>query len=238
MAHSDPLNPPYRILFEDQHLAVLSKDPGLLSQGDASGDPSLVDLLRTRFGRQYVGLVHRLDRNTSGLMVVAKRSKSAERLTNQLQSGELERRYHAILFGSFESNEPRRWEHLMLKNLNTNEVRIVTRPVPGAKIAILEMTPVLGFPHPSTGDLLTLARFTLETGRSHQIRAQALAMNHPLIGDQKYGTPKSAGLFHRPALHSCFLSFSHPMSKERLEFSENLAPDMEELLPASRRSLD
>jgi 23S rRNA pseudouridine1911/1915/1917 synthase len=79
------LNYPFRILFEDQHLVVLSKSPGLLSQGDHSGEASLVDLLRTHFGRNYVGLVHRLDRNTSGLMVVAKRSKSAERLTDQLQ---------------------------------------------------------------------------------------------------------------------------------------------------------
>ena len=77
MADSGSLNPPFKILFEDQHLLVLSKNPGLLSQGDASAESSLVDLLRVHFGRHYVGLIHRLDRNTSGLMVVAKRSKSA-----------------------------------------------------------------------------------------------------------------------------------------------------------------
>ena len=81
------MNLPFRVLFEDQHLIVLSKEPGLLAQGDSSGEVSLVDLLRTHFGRNYVGLIHRLDRNTSGLMVVAKRSKSADRLSEQLRTG-------------------------------------------------------------------------------------------------------------------------------------------------------
>ena len=88
---------PFEILFEDQHLIVLSKAPGVLSQGDISGEPSLVEHLREHFGRHYVGLIHRLDRNTSGLMIVAKRSKSAERLSDQLQNGILIRKYRAIL---------------------------------------------------------------------------------------------------------------------------------------------
>jgi 23S rRNA pseudouridine1911/1915/1917 synthase len=226
MADSGSLNPPFQILFEDQHLLVLSKTPGLLSQGDASGEASLVDLLRVHFGRHYVGLIHRLDRNTSGLMVVAKRSKSAERLTAQLQSGELERHYHALLYGRMSSSSPQKWEHLMLKNMNTNEVKIVTRMIPGAKTASLQVTPVKTFSHPETQDPITIARFTLETGRSHQIRAQSLAMNHPLIGDRKYGTDKSVALFHRSALHSCSISFTHPMSKERLHFEERYAFDM------------
>ena len=123
MADRDQIDQaPFRVLFEDQHLIVLSKRPGLLSQGDISGEISLVDLLRERFGRPYVGLLHRLDRNTSGLMIVAKRTKSAERLTTQLQNGELIRNYHALLHGKFSNPEEVRWEHYLLKNERTNEV--------------------------------------------------------------------------------------------------------------------
>ncbi|MBU6154850.1 MAG: RluA family pseudouridine synthase [Bdellovibrionales bacterium] len=226
MAHSSSLIPPYTILFEDQHLAVLSKSPNLLSQSDISGDPSLVDLLRVHFGRNYVGLVHRLDRNTSGLMVVGKRSKSADRLSAQLISGELERQYHAILLGTFPDQKEQRWEHHLLKNEKTNEVKIVTPSTPGAKSAVLFATPLQSFAHPESGDLVTLTRFRLETGRSHQIRAQALAMNHPLLGDLKYGTSKSRSLFFRTALHSAFLSFLHPMSGEPMKFEERYSFDM------------
>ena len=168
MAHSSSLETPFRILFEDQHLIVLSKNPGLLSQGDASGDPSLVDLLRVHFGRNYVGLIHRLDRNTSGLMVVAKRSKSADRLSEQLKSGVLERKYRALLFGPLEGGKEQRWEHWLLKNEKTNEVRVVTPRTTGAKIATLLVTPIKTFAHPQRSDLITLAEFKLERDQWRQ----------------------------------------------------------------------
>jgi 23S rRNA pseudouridine1911/1915/1917 synthase len=214
-----------KTIFEDQHLLVLSKPAGLLSQGDISGEENLVDLLRVRFGRNYVGLVHRLDRNTTGLMVVAKRSKSAERLTAQLTAGELVRKYHAILWGSFDGEE--RWEHWLLKNEKTNESKVVAPKTPSAKVAVLKATAVKKLIHPQTGDPLTFTKFDLETGRSHQIRAQSAAMHHPLIGDSKYGTAKSLALFSRPALHSCFLSFFHPISRENLSFEERYSADIE-----------
>ena len=217
---------PYRILFEDQNVLVISKAPGLLSQGDISGEPSLVDLLRTYFGRNYVGLIHRLDRNTSGLMVIAKRTKSAERLTKQLQSGELVRMYHAILWGSFSTPNPVRWEHTLLKNESTNEVKVVRPGTSGAKSASLTVTPLYPLEDPHTRTKLTVAKFELETGRSHQIRVQALAAGHPLIGDTKYGNANSLTLFSRPALHSCFLSFFHPISREKLSFEERYSSDM------------
>lgn len=227
MADGNQVNDqPFRILFEDQHLVVLSKSPGLLSQGDSSGEASLVDLLRTYFGRNYVGLVHRLDRNTSGLMIVAKRSKSAERLVKQLQDGTLVRKYHAILFGTL-SVPKVTWRHTLLKNEATNEVRVVRDGTPGGKAAALSVTPVAHFNHPSSHDPLTLALFELETGRSHQIRVQSFASGYPLIGDRKYGSAKSMTLFSRPALHSCELSFNHPMSQERLSFSERHSFDMQ-----------
>ncbi len=212
---------PFEILFEDQHLIVLSKSPGVLSQGDSSGEESLVDLLRTYFGRNYVGLIHRLDRNTSGLMVVAKRSKSAERLTQQLQNGTLVRKYRAILEGTLTGAAT--WKHWLLKNEKTNEVRAVKEGTPGAKSASLQVKAIANFL--TASEPVTLAEFELETGRSHQIRVQAATMKHPLIGDQKYGSPKGSTFFHRPALHSCFLSFEHPMTKEPLKFEEFFAKD-------------
>jgi 23S rRNA pseudouridine1911/1915/1917 synthase len=205
---------------------VISKPAGLLCQGEITESENLVDLLRVRFGRNFVGLVHRLDRNTSGLMVVAKRSKSAERLTAQLQSGELVRRYVALLMGKLETGKELRWEHHLLKNESTNEVRAVSPNTQGAKLSVLKVRAEKIFPHPRTGDLITLAKYELETGRSHQIRVQSAAEHHPLIGDTKYGTVKSMTLFPRPALHSCFLSFSHPMSKECMVFEQRYSTDI------------
>ena len=226
MADPGQINRPFRILFEDTHLLVLSKAPGLLSQGDSSGEASLVDLLRTHFGRNYVGLIHRLDRNTSGLMVVAKRSKSADRLSEQLKSGELDRRYHAILEGTLPAGRNEHWEHWLLKNEATNEVKAVREGTSGAKASALTVHAIRNFTHPKTGDALTLAGFTLETGRSHQIRVQAAAMKHPLIGDSKYGSRPSLSLFPRPALHSSSLSFFHPMTRDPMHFEERYAFDM------------
>lgn len=212
---------PFEILFEDQHLIVLSKAPGILSQGDISGEPSLVDLLREYFGRHYVGLIHRLDRNTSGLMVVAKRSKSADRLTQQLQDGRLIRKYRAILEGNLK--EPAVWKHSLLKNEKTNEVKVVAAGTPGSKTASLKVTPIQHLKRQEVD--VTLAEFELETGRSHQIRVQSAAMYHSLAGDSKYGTARVKALFHRPALHSSYLEFEHPISKEILKFEENTAKD-------------
>jgi 23S rRNA pseudouridine1911/1915/1917 synthase len=213
------LNP--RILFEDTHVCVLSKPAGLLSQGDSSGEPSLVDWLQGYFGRNYVGLVHRLDRNTSGVMVIGKRSKAADRLSEALRTGRLERKYLAWLVGVLPA--PARWNHHLEKDERTNQVRVVTKGQ--GKAAILNVEPV------DYGQLqgakLTLARFTLETGRSHQIRVQACAEGYPLLGDTKYFTPTSRGLkFARPALHSSQVTFPHPMSKEILHFEDPLPADM------------
>jgi 23S rRNA pseudouridine1911/1915/1917 synthase len=212
---------PFEILFEDQHLIVLSKAPGILSQSDSSGEKSLVDLLRDHFGRHYVGLIHRLDRNTSGLMVVAKRSKSADRLTQQLQDGRLIRKYRAVIEGNLETEQT--WKHALLKNEKTNEVKVVPNGTAGSKLASLKVKPIQSIQR--QGVDATLVEYELETGRSHQIRVQSAAMCHSLIGDSKYGSARVKNLFHRPALHSCYLEFEHPISKETLKFTENTPKD-------------
>lgn len=209
------------ILFEDQHLVVLSKPTGLLSQGEKRGDPNLVDWLRGHFGRNYVGLVHRLDRNTSGVMVVAKRTKSAERLTRALQEGKIFRSYLAWLEGDLRAAS--RWRHRLLKDEAKNRVTVLAASDPRGKEAILSVRPVGKGRWDSRP--LTLAEFVLETGRSHQIRVQAAKEGFPLLGDTKYGKgPRSD--FPRPALHSYRIAFDHPMSGERLEFEAPMPPDM------------
>lgn len=204
------------ILFEDNHLIVLSKPSGLLSQGESKGDQNLVDLLRQHVGRQYIGLVHRLDRNTSGLMVVAKRSKSANRLTESLQSGKLIRKYLAWVKGSIAQSF--HWRHFLIKNEKTNLVRASKTKSPRSKESLLTGNPI---EYSKISDA-TLVEFTLETGRSHQIRAQSSAEGHPLFGDSKYGGPP----FDRLALHSYYLEFPHPMSSEVLTFTDPLPEEL------------
>ena len=196
---------------------VLSKPAGLLSQGESTGDFNLVDWCREYFGRNYVGLVHRLDRNTSGLMVVAKRSKSAERLTEALKKGQLVRIYQALLHGNLSA--PQEWIHFLKKNEATNTVTVVRGDSPGSKEARLKVKPLKHY-----RSAFTLAEFELDTGRSHQIRVQASASNFPLAGDSKYGAPKSA--LTRPALHSARIRFPHPMTKEMIELTDELPADL------------
>jgi 23S rRNA pseudouridine1911/1915/1917 synthase len=214
----------FRIVFEDTHLIVVDKPAGLLSQGEETGDDNLVDQLRAYVGRNYIGLVHRLDRNTSGLLVVGKRTKSARRLTECLQDGTLKRAYQALLCGKLEGSK--QWKHFLLKDESRNVVRVVPPHTTGAKSAGLLVQALSQ--HSFEGIPLTLARFELETGRSHQIRVQAAAEGHPLLGDRKYGESKSH--FPRPALHSAWLSFPHPMTNEILFFEAPLPPDMAQVL--------
>ena len=220
-----PLVP--KILFEDSHLIALAKPAGLLSQGEKRGDENLVDWLRGYLGRPYVGLVHRLDRNTSGLMVVAKRTKSADRLTQALQSGQIARSYLGWITGTLE--KPERWAHRLLKDQERNIVQVVSPSHPRGKDAILVATPIQKGNW--RGESITLVEFTLETGRSHQIRVQSANAGHPLLGDIKYG--KSKATFPRPALHSHRLRFPHPMSGKIMEFEEPLPDDMAKLLTSS-----
>ncbi len=211
------------IIFEDTHLIVISKPAGLLSQGEVKGDLNLVDWLRAYFGRHYVGLIHRLDRNTSGLMVAAKRSKAAARLSAALQAGEIRRVYWAWLCGRLD--QPAQWRHWLCKDEATNQVRAYRSKKPETKEAVLAVKPL---DHKTRqGQEVTLAEFWLETGRSHQVRVQSACEGFPLAGDLKYGAQqKCAALINRPALHSALLEFPHPMSGEVLRFKKELPEDM------------
>jgi 23S rRNA pseudouridine1911/1915/1917 synthase len=223
-----PANETPEILFEDTHLIVISKPAGLLSQGEESGEPNLIDWARAHVGRNYVGLVHRLDRGTSGAMVLAKRTKSAQRLTEALQAGKLTREYLAWAEGKLEPyGQARTWAHFLLKNEQTNRVTVLKREGQGAKKAVLTTTPLQGALF--QGGPITLMRLKLETGRSHQIRAQSAYEGLPILGDRKYGSKLD---FPRMALHSWLIAFPHPMSGEELRFEAALPEDMRRLLTA------
>lgn len=216
---------PPKILFEDTHVIVLSKPAGMLSQGDISGDESLVDWLRKYLGRNYVGLVHRLDRNTSGLMIVGKRTKAANRLTESLQSGELDRTYLALVEGK--TPEEATLKHYLLKNEDKNEVHVVREGSKGAKEARLRYKTICRT-NISNQDV-SLLHVILDTGRGHQIRSQLSFEGHPLVGDTKYKS--SMKKHHRPCLHSYSLKVPHPMNDEILNFKDPLPDDMLSLIP-------
>lgn len=222
---------PFPVYFEDQHLIVICKPAGLLSQGDQSGDENLVDILRDYFGRHYVGLIHRLDRNTSGCLVVAKRTKAANRLTDALTQGKLKRAYLGWLYGSLQGSAV--WKHRLIKDEELNKVEIAPPGSRQGKEAVLSVQKLGEGSY--EGKALTLARFELQTGRSHQIRVQAAAEGFPLLGDIKYGRPQTRQSDHhfgRPALHSSEISFPHPMSGEIMHFEAPLPQDMHKLRSA------
>lgn len=215
-----PLGKP-QIIFEDSHLIVVNKPAGLLTQEDVSKDPTLVDWLRKYLDRHYVGTIHRLDRNTSGIMIFAKRTKAASRLSEALRENKIQRTYQAWLHG--EIRNPQKWIHWLLKDEERNHVRVVSQRTHDAKEAILNLKPVRYAEY--QGKKLTLAEIELETGRSHQIRVQCAQKGFPIAGDPKYGK-KDDKLFSRPALHSFRVTFPHPMSGEKQSFECPLPPDL------------
>jgi 23S rRNA pseudouridine1911/1915/1917 synthase len=144
-------------------------------------------------------------------MVVAKRTKSAQRLTKALQDGKICRAYLGLVEGTLA--EQTRWSHWLLKDEEKNLVRVVKSGRAGAKEAVMTATPIETVE--KFGAPVTLVKFVLETGRSHQIRAQTAHEGHPLVGDRKYGAKIP---YPRPALHSAFLEFPHPMSGEVMKF--------------------
>lgn len=212
------------ILFEDNHLIVVSKPPGLLSQGEHTGDPNLVEWARKHVGRKYVGLIHRLDRNVSGAMVLAKRTKAAQRLTLALQEGKISRTYLGLVVGNLQSRV--KWVHSLVKDQKRNIVRVIENPnSTNPKTAIVSVVPVGKGQWLSQS--LTWVEFHLETGRSHQIRVQAAHERFPLLGDPKYG--KAIPSFTRPALHSFSIRFPHPMTGEEMHFIAPIPEDMKKI---------
>jgi 23S rRNA pseudouridine1911/1915/1917 synthase len=210
--------PSLKILYEDNHLLVVNKPSGLATQGVIEGVPSVVtlakDYLKRKYkkpGNVYLGVVSRLDASVSGLLVLARTSKAADRLTKQFQSGAVEKTYWAL---AEQAPEPPAGElsHWLLKNDRQRRMEIVPPRSRSAQHARLTYR-TLG-----KEKLGTLLEIQLLTGRKHQIRLQFSTIHRPILGDRKYGSRKpfaAEGI----ALCCVHLALDHPTTKKRLAFS-------------------
>ncbi len=204
-----------KILYEDNHIIVVLKPQNVPTQPDSSTDTDLLSMVKAyvkekynKPGEAFVGLVHRLDRPTGGVMVFAKTSKAAARLSEQLKDGVMQKKYVTVVQGTPKS--PR--EHLvnyLKKNEKDNMVMVVPQTVEGAKIAELEYRLL------DSVSNYSLLEVNLFTGRSHQIRVQLKHIGHPVFADTKYGaTPQKAHL----ALWAYELKLEHPITKVQHTF--------------------
>jgi 23S rRNA pseudouridine1911/1915/1917 synthase len=220
------------VLFEDNHCLAVNKPAGLLSQGDASGDPSLVDLatiyLKTRYnkpGNVYVGLLHRLDRPTSGVVLLAKTSKAAGRLSDQFRTGTISKLYWAIVEGK--PHEPEgEWVDLMEKDAGQNRSGVVLDESSSSKEARVAFRVL------ERSGRFTKIELRPATGRSHQLRVQLARRGLPIVGDRKYGATtqlKALDGRFRIALHAQRLAFTHPTLLEAISVDAPVPADWPEL---------
>ena len=205
-------------LFLDNHLLVVDKPAGTLVQGDRTGDPDLVtwaqDYLKERFdkpGNVFVGLVHRLDRPTSGVVVLARTSKAAGRLSDQFRRRAVDKRYLAVLDGVL---APTGEAVDGVVKQDGGSVRVVAADHPGAQSAALRWRTV------ASDGRQSLVEVELETGRKHQIRAQLAARGAPVAGDFRYGDAGRPWADGRGiALHAWRLTVEHPTRREPVTFA-------------------
>ena len=220
-----------KILFEDNHLLVAVKPAGVLSQSDMTGSPDMLTLLKAYLvekynkpGEAYLGLLHRLDRPVRGGMVFAKTSKCAGRISEQIRSRTVKKKYRAIVYGAFEKDKGEIRSYL-LKNSKTNLVDVFDtkeKAPKDAKECFLEYE-VIGQGR-IAGVPVSLLSVDLHTGRSHQIRAQLSSIGHPIVGDRKYG--KEPNRFSGDILlESYHLEIDHPVSHERMVFEIPLSEE-------------
>ena len=212
------------VLYEDNHLLVVEKPYGVPSQGDITGDEDMLSACKkyikqkySKPGSVYLGLVHRLDRPTRGIMVFARTSKAAARLSKQIKSGDFKKTYFAVLTGSLAEEKGELWDYIE-KDEKTRIARIIAAGgsggqkkdgAPPAKRAGLKYE-VLG-----EKEGLCLVRIDLLTGRFHQIRAQFASRGCAVYGDVKYG---KSDVKDNLALFAAGLDFIHPVTREKMSF--------------------
>ena len=206
-----------KIIYEDNHIIVVEKPVNIPSQADKTGDEDMLTIVKkyikekyNKPGEVYLGLVHRLDRPTGGVMVFAKTSKAASRLSEQVRNKDFIKKYLCIIDGKMEKDEDTLKDYLY-KNEKNNMSRIAKPNEKNAKEAILDYK-IIKYNEEIN---LSVAEILLHTGRHHQIRVQFSSRNHSLYGDQKYGT---RGRGKQLALWAYSLSILHPITKERMEF--------------------
>lgn len=211
------------ILFEDNHLLVVEKPVNIPVQEDSTRDKDLLTMLKEDIkiryqkpGNVYLALVHRLDRPVGGVMVFAKTSKAASRLSDAIRRDAFGKQYLAVVRGKPSHNHGV-LEDFLLKDHRENKVRVVSSKTKKAKKAVLDYELI------GKNDGLSLLSVNLQTGRPHQIRVQLANFGCPIYGDQKYGQ-KVNKPGQQIALWSHTLAFDHPIKKD-ITKSESLPPD-------------
>lgn len=206
-----------KILFEDNQIIVVEKPINIPSQADKTGDEDMLTIIKkyliekyNKPGDAYLGLVHRLDRPTGGVMVFAKTSKAASRLSEQIREKQFEKEYLVIIDGKMEEDSGT-FEDYMIKNEQKNMSKIVDSKTKNSKLAKLEYE-VIKYNKEIN---LSVVKVKLHTGRHHQIRVQFASRNHSVYGDQKYGT---RGKGKQLCLWAYKLSILHPITKEKMTF--------------------
>ena len=205
------------VIYEDNHIIVVEKPVNIPSQGDKTGDMDMLTLIKeyikekyNKPGNVYLGLVHRLDRPVGGVMVFAKTSKAASRLSEQVREKVFQKRYLVICNGKMEKTYGT-LEDYLLKNERNNMSKVVKEGTKNSKYANLDYE-VLKYDK----DLdLSVLKILLHTGRHHQIRVQLASRGHSIYGDQKYG---GRGHGKQITLWAYSLTILHPITKEKMEF--------------------
>ena len=206
------------IIFEDNHIIVVEKPVNIPSQGDKTGDLDMLtiikDYLKEKYnkpGNVYLGLVHRLDRPVGGVMVFAKTSKAASRLSEEVRIKEFQKTYLVIVNGKMEKSKGI-FEDYLLKNEKNNMSKVVKEGTKNSKLASLDYE-VLKYDEDTD---LSVLKINIHTGRHHQIRVQLSSRNHSIYGDQKYG---GRGHGKQITLWAYKLKIKHPTTKEMMEFT-------------------
>ena len=211
------------VIYEDNHIIVVVKPVGVPVQQDKSLDLDMLSIIKeylkekyNKKGNVYLGLVHRLDRMVGGVMVFAKTSKAASRLSEYIRQKNVKKKYMAIVNGILPvDGKVVTLENYLKKNERLNMSKVVNKDEKNAKLAVLEYKVIKNFKY--NGKDYSLVDIDLHTGRHHQIRVQFASINHPLYGDIKYGQ-KINKVGQNLALWSYYLSFFHPTKDEYLEF--------------------
>lgn len=213
-----------KVIYEDNHIIVVEKPVNVPSQGDKTGDVDMLTIIKeylkekyNKPGNVYLGLIHRLDRPVGGVMVFAKTSKSAARLSEQVRDKVFKKKYLVIANGKFDKETGVLSDYL-LKNERKNMSRVVSEGTKNSKYAELDYE-ILKYDAELN---LSVLKINLHTGRHHQIRVQLSSRNHSIYGDQKYG---GRGHGKQICLWAYELTINHPITKEEMTFKS--IPKME-----------
>ena len=208
-----------KIIYEDNHIIVVEKIPNIPSQADKTGDEDMLSMVKQYIkekyckpGNVYLGLVHRLDRPVGGVMIFAKTSKAASRLSDQIREKVFKKKYLAVVDGKIDNTKGTLQDYLY-KDERNNISKVVAKEKKNAKLAKLDYEVIT---YNEVKDL-SLVKINLHTGRHHQIRVQLSNFGHSIFGDQKYGT---RGQGKQIALWAYELTITHPITKEEMIFMD------------------